>query len=386
MTRVAFRGNGVSGSGGFTRHDRVRRADDAAEAVHAWAAPLMQFPEAVLVTDASDRIRWVNIAAAEMTGWVVAELSGMPLGQLLAMEELDQIARTRGMTGAGGLRRYHCMLITKSGGQCEVSVSVGRSGEADAGATIYVLRDLRRQREVEGRLEAFRRQASGILHDLRQMSNVLGLTVKNFLRHHEDPAFRDEALRTLEEIAGQTGHLLDRLAWPAPPAALRREPTTLGDLVRRALDLLASAGHRANVAATLVQGLDRSRACEVDTAEMLRVVFNLLLNAYEAMPDGGRVTVRGEDEADGPYVRLVVEDTGPGLAPSYLEHDLFQPFRSTKLGGLGLGLYQARAIVEAHGGTLQAANRHPRGARFTIRLPGPCTAPASARPQADVPA
>jgi PAS domain S-box-containing protein len=367
------------------------RVGDAARQDWACAATaLMHLAEGVLLTDATDRIRWANNAAAEMTGWTTAELGQMRVSGLFAREELDRIVRIRGTADPTGLQRFHCTLMTKAGARREVSVSVGRSPSDDRPATIYVLRDLRRQREVEGHLlaelaekhelEAFKRQASGILHDLRHMSNVLGLTVKNFLRHHEDPAFRDEALRTLSEIAGQTGHLLNRWVRPATSSGLKREPTTLGKLVRRALDLLACAGHRANVETTTVQGLDQSLACEVDSAEMLRVVFNLLLNAYEAVQRGGHVTVRGELEVGGRHVRLVIEDTGPGLTQAYLNHSLFRAFRSTKPGGHGLGLCQAKSIVEAHGGTLQAANREDGpGARVTIRLPAR-PAPSGATP------
>jgi signal transduction histidine kinase len=69
-------------------------------------------------------------------------------------------------------------------------------------------------------------------------------------------------------------------------------------------------------------------------------------------------------------VRLVIEDTGPGLTQAYLNHSLFRAFRSTKPDGHGLGLCQAKSIVEAHGGTLEATNRDDGpGARVTIRLP-----------------
>jgi signal transduction histidine kinase len=362
------------------------------------AAALMQLPEGVLLTDATGLIRWANGPAAEMTGWPIDQLHLMPLAGLLDADELDRIAKLRGTTDPADLQRYHCTLIARSGCRREVSVSVGRSQNAEPPATIYVIRDLQRQREIEGRLlaqlaekhelEAFKRQTSGILHDLRHMGHVLGLTVKNFLRHHESPAFREEALRTLGEIASQTGHLLSGLVQPSTPRRLKREPANLGKVTRRALDLLACAGHRSSVEATLIQGLDQSLDCEVDTAEMLRVIFNLLLNAYEAVQRGGHVTVRGDVETGGRHIRLIVEDTGPGLAQSYLKHNLFRAFRSTKPGGLGLGLCEGKSIVEAHGGTLEATNRDDGpGARVTIRLPArPATGRLGLTPENNVPA
>ncbi len=379
MSRRPLRAGGGTGRGEILR--------SAWQWTDVCLAGLMDLPEAVLVVDGMARIRWANAAAAELTGWSVAELCSMPLRGILSPEEHQQIARARGVADPRQVRRYHCSLITRSGSSREVSVSVGHGD--DGHTSLYVLRDLRRQREVERRLaaqlaekyelEVFEREASGILHDLRQIGQGLSLTVKNFHRHHDDPAFRADGLRALDQIARQMSHLLGKLSRPHTRAVLNRQLTTVGDVVRRALDLLASAGRQADVAATMVQGLDEPLLCEVDAGEMLRVIFNLLLNAYEAARDRGRVTLRGEMEPDGRWVRLVVEDTGPGFPEAYLEKDVFQPFRSTKAGGLGLGLYQAKSIVDAHGGTLEVANREDGdGARVIVRLPaarGPAPAP-----------
>lgn len=361
-----------------------RRATGDAVLLDDWVAALMELPEGVLLTDGAEVVRYANPAAAEMTGWTLNELAGMPLQQLLSIEELTNIAAVRGAPNLRELKRYHCLLRTKSGERREVSVSVGRPRRADASSAIYLIRNVRRQREIERRLiaqlaekhelEAFGRQASGVLHDLRHLNNLLSLTVKNFVRNGGDPVFRGEALGTLEDVAGQTSELLKKLSGVPATNGLTRQVTTLGDLVRRALDLLASAGRQHHVSATALHGLDRALLCEVDAAEMLRVVFNLLLNAYDAVKDEGNVAIRGEFDPEHSQVRLVIVDSGPGLPQAYLDNDLFRPFRTTKSGGLGLGLYQAKCIIEAHGGSLQVGNRGDcRGAMVTIALPAAAT-------------
>lgn len=349
-----------------------------ASAIPAHTAPpvlggaLAAFPEAVLLLDASDRIWWGNRAAAALTGWPEAAFRGMPLDALIAPGDIAGIAAARGVP-RGELRRYHCTLRTASGAEHEVSVAIG---PAAAAMRLCVLRDLRRQREVERRLlarveeradvEQFGRSASGAVHDLRNLVNLLGATVKNFRRHGHEPAFADEGLRTLEEIAAEAAHVLARLT----TARTAAQPTTLDELVRRALDLLARAGRAAEVKATMLQGLREPLRCRVDVPQMLRVVMNVLLNAYDATrPVRGTVTVRGERGAGDTTVRLVVEDTGPGFAPEYLARDAFRPFCSTKAEGLGLGLYHCRAIVQAHGGGMEADNRAGGGARVVITLP-----------------
>jgi PAS domain S-box-containing protein len=339
-------------------------------------AALASFPEAILLLDTSDRIWWGNRAAAALTGWPEAAFRGMPLEALIPPPEIRAIAAARGVQDLD-LRRYHCTLRTASGEPREVSVAVGPGAD---GVRLLMLRDIRRQREMERRLvarieerqevERRGREASGAVHDLRNLVNLLGATVKNLRRHRGDPECSEEGLRTLEEISGQAAHVLARVT--AAPAGVAARPTTLDDLVRRSLALLGRAGYAEDVAATVVHGVDPSLECRVDAPEMLRVVVNVLLNAFDATrPVRGRVTVRGEAAPDGDSVRLVVDDTGPGFAPDYLAHGIFRPFRSTKPEGLGIGLYHARSIVLAHGGAIEAGHRPGGGARVVITLPAP---------------
>lgn len=339
----------------------------------------MHLPDGVLLTDDRQRICWSNAAVTRMTGWTADELSDMPLGLLITGEQLEAIARARGIE-PGQLQRYHCLLREKSGEHREVSVSVGRAEVGETPATTYVLRDLRRQRELERRLlaeldenqtlKAFARRATGLVHDLRHLNHLLGVTVKNLQRHRDEPVFVDEALQLLGNVGERIRHLLGGLAAEPAHSGLRRQVTDVRDLVHHALALLGSPSRETSSEVTL-EGFDQPLLSEVDPDEILRVVFNVLVNALDAVTPEGRVTVRAAGDGPAGPVTLVVEDDGPGLAAAYLRNDLFRPFRSTKPDGLGLGLYQAKSIVESHGGTLRVANREEGpGARVTIVLPG----------------
>jgi PAS domain S-box-containing protein len=339
----------------------------------------MHLPDGVLLTDDRRRIRWSNAAVTGMTGWTPEELSDMPLRLLITGEQLEAIARARGIE-PDQLQRYHCLLREKSGELREISVSVGRADAGETPATLYVLRDLRRQRELERRLLAeldenqalkgFARQATGVVHDLRHLTNLLGVTVKNLRRHRHEPAFVDEALQLLGNLGEQMRQLVGGLSAEPPHSGLRRQRTDVRGLVRHAVALLGTAA-RETPSDVALEGFDRPLLSEVDPDEMLRVVFNVLLNALDAVAPDGRVTVRAASDGATGRVILDVEDDGPGLATAYLRNELFRPFRSTKPDGLGLGLYQAKCILESHGGTLTVANREDGpGARVTIGLPG----------------
>ena len=342
---------------------------------------LDRLPEGLLITEGMNTIRWANDEVAEITGWTAKELQGMRLDQLISRDELMAVAKARGVD-PWALRRYHCLVRTKGGGRREVSVSVGQVRDPGAQATIFLLRDVRRQREMERRLleqlggkqemAAFGHVASLVAHDLRHLSNTLSLTVRNFRGHLDDPAFRQDAVRALEDVAGKMKYLIEKLSGVPPRISLHRQPTTLGGLVHSALDLLAKAGRQAEVAATEVRGLERVLRCEVDIVEMQRVLFNLLLNAYEAIETQGRVWVIGQHDPSKGQISLVIEDTGPGIPQDYLETSLFRPFRSTKPRGLGLGLYHAKTMIEAHGGSIEVTNRgEGEGTRVAITLPEP---------------
>ena len=105
----------------------------------------------------------------------------------------------------------------------------------------------------------------------------------------------------------------------------------------------------------------------VDRGQFNTVLVNLLLNALDALPHGGRVDI-GMHNGDG--VELTVEDSGPGIAPAVLPR-LFTLFASTKPTGTGLGLSICQRVLQEHGGTITAQNRPEGGARFTLTLPRP---------------
>ncbi len=104
-----------------------------------------------------------------------------------------------------------------------------------------------------------------------------------------------------------------------------------------------------------------------DPPEIERVVFNLLTNAVEAMPQGGDLTVR--IASHGGEGRIVVEDTGTGIGETE-RRQLFRPFFTTRERGVGMGLAICRRIVEENGGSISFETVPGKGSRFTVRLPG----------------
>jgi len=148
-----------------------------------------------------------------------------------------------------------------------------------------------------------------------------------------------------------------------------RGRTDLAAVVERSVALAAYGQGFKGVTVERV-GLEQPLVVSGDAGRLEQVLLNLLLNAARAMEGAGRITITGTrttDASGAAWAELAVDDEGTGIAPDALGH-LFDPFFSAS-GGTGLGLSVSYGIVQAHGGTLTAANRSPRGARFTIRLP-----------------
>jgi signal transduction histidine kinase len=184
---------------------------------------------------------------------------------------------------------------------------------------------------------------------------------QNSLQHFDDPEFQKDALRTLSRTVDRMKALLARLAAAPDAARLRSEPVDLSALLLEATRPLD--GGRVG----LVKEFGPVAAVPGDSEALLRVIQNLVTNAIEAVRGNGTVTVRSYEE--GAEVVCEVTDTGIGMSPEFIQKSLFAPFRSTKSGGWGIGLYQAKGIVDAHGGTIEVTSREGAGSTFRLRLP-----------------
>jgi signal transduction histidine kinase len=223
-------------------------------------------------------------------------------------------------------------------------------------------------------LRALGELSSGVAHDLNNTLNAMKLRLELIERDTEFTARHrghlDALARILSDASTRLHHLQDFARQrPENPG----EQVHLTDIIREAVDIARSdIEDRA-----ARQGLSLRIEAEVPAlppvsgvAVDLRYVFiNLLLNARDAMPDGGTIRVRGTT-ADNRVV-ITVEDEGTGIPEAYL-HSIFRPFFTTKGSqGTGLGLSMAYGVISRAGGSITAANRPERGAVFTLSFPLP---------------
>lgn len=238
---------------------------------------------------------------------------------------------------------------------------------------------LARERKLRAQLEEAHVAKDRILavlsQDLRTPINaVLGWT--QLLRREKlDQHSRDRALATIERNARAqlrlVEELLDISRLGAGNVQLERASLDLGEIVQRCADALALTAHDRGVQLRLTP-CPETLVVAGDRRRLEQVMTNLLTNALDATPAGGRVAVRTTREALA--ARIIVEDTGRGIEADVLPH-VFEPFRrasdeTTPVEGLGLGLYIVRQSLEMHSGSIVAESEGAgRGARFTVTLP-----------------
>jgi signal transduction histidine kinase len=106
-----------------------------------------------------------------------------------------------------------------------------------------------------------------------------------------------------------------------------------------------------------------------DQSQIEKVFQNLILNALEAMPEGGTLTITTEVAKESGFVGFKVSDTGSGMSKDFIRNSLFKPFQTTKKKGLGIGLIQCKEIVEMHKGRISVESEEGKGTTFTLELP-----------------
>jgi putative PEP-CTERM system histidine kinase len=211
-------------------------------------------------------------------------------------------------------------------------------------------------------LEAFRTMSTFFVHDLKNAASSLHLMLRNLPVHFNDPEFREDALRGIGTLARRIEDIIARLSDLRKRPSFTPVESNLNELVG---DVLQRVNGTPNV--EIVQRLQPLPAILVDPEQVRSVVTNLVLNARDAVGPGGRIEVRTEHR-DGRVV-LSVADNGCGMSPAFIKDSLFRPFQSTKKQGLGIGLFQSRAIVRAHGGGIHVESEPGKGTTFHVSFP-----------------
>ena len=211
-------------------------------------------------------------------------------------------------------------------------------------------------------LEAFQTMSAFFTHDLKNTASTLSLMLQNLPIHFDDPAFRKDALHSIGGTVDRINDLISSLSAFRHELHLNPTELDLNLLITEILKNLDCAGD-----AELVTKLDPLPKMVGDREQLRSMLTNLLLNARDAVGGAGRIMV--ETRQRNGWVTLSIADNGCGMTPAFVKNSLFRPFSTTKKKGLGIGMFHAKMIVEAHRGNIQVKSELGSGTTFEVMLP-----------------
>ena len=354
----------------------------------------------IYTLDLAGRYTSVNRAAERLLGYTRDELLRMTWEQVVAPECVPLVREmiARKLAGEESVTFYEIVIVAKDGRRVHVEVSSQLLYEGGEAVGLQgIARDIterrlaeaaereRAEREAEAeKMRSLGQLSAGVAHNFNNaLTAILGRT-QLLLRTAGDEKQR-HSLKVIETAALDAAEMVRRIqtfARRAPGRQLSR--VSLAQLVGDAMQLArprwehdARAAGRA-YEVRFARDLEGADEVEANPSELREVFVNLIFNALDAMPDGGRIHLR--ERRDGDWLVVEVEDDGPGIPPE-LQARIFEPFFTTKgPQGSGLGLAISYGVIKHHGGTIEVRSQPARGTTFTLRFP-----PAGAVPPAEQP-
>jgi PAS domain S-box-containing protein len=346
---------------------------------------------------------YANKRAAEITDYSVAELLRTTIKDLVHPDEFEKIMERyrKRLAGKPVPRQYETIIIRKDGESVPIEMTAAKTVWQGQPADMVIIRDITERKQAEEALREYSERleemveertrelrdaqerlirqeklavlgqlAGGVSHELR---NPLGAIKNaayflNMVLEEPEPKVK-ETLEILEKEVDTSERIISSLldyARPKPPV---RRKVDVNDVVQEALSR-AVVPEDVEVVSQLDEALPSILA---DPDQLAQVFGNIVLNAIQAMPRGGQLTVKtavsGRGDPRGrPWVAVSFTDTGVGIPEENLGR-VFEPLFTTKAKGIGLGLAVVKTLMEGHGGSIEVESTVGEGSTFTVRLP-----------------
>ncbi len=365
----------------------ITKAREDAEAVHQQADLLDRVQDAIIVIGFDGKVTFWNQGAKRLYDWSAKEARGRDLVELLGLDPYeferarDRVGRKDGWTG-------EVRQVTKDGSEVIAdshwSIVRDRQGEpqsiiiinSDATEKVRLKNDFLRAQRMEG----VGSLASGLAHDLNNVLAPILMSAQMFRSGLEGEEM-EEVVQTIENCAERGALMLRQLLAFGRGAEGQREVVQPRLLMEEMAKIMRETFPKdVQVSDSYADDLWTTMG---DATQIHQVLLNLMVNARDAMPDGGAIRMSAEnavlnninepgfpDAQDGPYVVITVSDTGEGI-PHEVREKIFDPFFSTKTRdkGTGLGLSTTMGIVKGHRGFIRMESRPAKGTTFRVFLP-----------------
>jgi PAS domain S-box-containing protein len=336
-------------------------------------------PLAIVILDNNDRVVDFNIEFENLFGFSKKEALGNQINDLIVPYDLQDEGWQATDDVAGGKQiEFETVRRNKQGQKIDVNVIGKPIIIGDNQLAVYgIYQDISERKQAReelqkiARLESIGIMAGGIAHNFK---NLLASMSLNIGLARSLPEKTPELLDKIESAIESATQLATRFQAFSSGGEPVTKPAELSNIIEEAASIALSG---TNISYRIENNINNYYA-EVDPQQMNEVFSNLLLNANEAMPDGGTVSIRCENtqidnDSDmqldaGHYLRIEISDQGRGIPEENIPK-IFDPFFSTKVGGHGLGLSAAQMIVRKHRGAITAESEEGSGSTFIIYLP-----------------
>jgi len=366
----------------------ITQKNDAEEKIREQAALLDHAQDAICVRDLESKITYWNKGAERLYGWTSREVIGRNEFDLLLKDISPELGRAQKEVLQDGEWVGELTQKTKTGDEVIVQShwTLVRNGIGDPMSVLVINTNMTDRKKLEAqflraqRLESIGTLAGGIAHDLNNVLSPIMLAAHLLRSRTSEPAMR-RWIDTIESSAQRGAGILSQVLTFARGAAGKRMVVQPKHLLKE-MGKIASETFPRSIDTTVDVPRDLWTITG-DPTQLHQVLMNLCVNARDAMPAGGALTIKGEnvvlDEASarqvidavpGRYIMLTVSDTGTGI-PAQIIEKVFEPFFTTKEPGrgTGLGLSTVHAIVKSHKGFIRVFSTPGKGTEFQIYLP-----------------
>ena len=277
-------------------------------------------------------------------------------GRRLTQETLDSVMRFAQQAG----------LAIQNASMYQELKNFSRQMEEKIQKTTADLRKTESQLIRSEKLAALGQLAAGIAHEIRNPLTSINILIHSLRERLPSENSQQEDLKVIEEEIHRMNEIVDQFLRFAKPASPLLEKTDVLSIFEETLQLLRPQIEKQRI--VVEKEFQALPMIQMDPEQMKQAMLNLLLNAIQAMPEGGQLTMKGQNSKDGQWIHLSIEDSGMGISPEDIDK-LFDPFFSTKERGIGLGLSITHRIIDQHHGKIEVENAPEKGTIFTVWLP-----------------
>lgn len=338
---------------------------------------LQSMTNGVITTDIRGRIVTYNPMAERITGRQSGDVLGRNCEEVWGKRGAVSQAIDATLKGAPCLN-YETGISSPERGLVPVALSstLLRDSQGKKSGALLSIQDLTELKELEDKirradkLTALATMAAGMAHEIKNPLSSMKVFAQLLPLKINDPEYRQKLGEILPREIDRIDRIVESLLGFARSTALSFEKTRIEDILEE--DLKYFAGKAADSGVKIVRRFAELPPADIDKNQLAQVFSNLILNAIQAMPEGGELTVatlpgRKVDEQL-QTIKVAVTDTGHGISEE-MQKKLFDPFFTTKYGGTGLGLTISHSIVDGHKGFIDVESQPGKGTTFTVTLP-----------------